>query len=213
MDITWLGHSAFKIKTKTATIIIDPFNPSIGLPWTKQEADILLLSHDHDDHHHTAGVTASFTAEGPGEYEVNEVSIAGTRVFHDATNGQERGAVTAFTLTAENMSICHLGDLGHDLTLEQIESLQPTDILLVPVGGHYTIDGAAAAKVVSQLEPRIVIPMHYAVPGLALPEQLDDVDVFIKALGKEAPEQIPSLRITRDTLPDEMKVMLLEARK
>ena len=213
MDIFWLGQSAFRLKTKTATIIIDPFSPEIGLPWTKQPADILLMSHEHPDHHHQDGVEAGFTAEGPGEYEVKEVTIAGTRLYHDAVKGAERGPITAFSLVAENMTICHLSDLGHELQAEQVEALTGADVLMIPVGGVYTIDGAAAAKVISQLEPRIVIPMHYKIPGLSEQLPLESLDVFMKALGKEQGESLTSLRITKDTLPDEMRVVVLEPKR
>jgi L-ascorbate metabolism protein UlaG (beta-lactamase superfamily) len=213
MEITWFGQAAFKLKTKTATIIIDPFDPSIGLAWPQQEADLLLMSHDHNDHHYAKGVVAGFTIDGPGEYEVRDVSVTGTRLYHDATKGSERGVITAYTLIVEGLTICHLSDLGHELTSEQAEDLANPDILMIPVGGHYTIDGAIAAKVVSQLEPRMVIPMHYQIPGLSLPTELADVDAFLAALGKEAGEVGPSLKVVKEALPEEMRLVVLEPRK
>jgi L-ascorbate metabolism protein UlaG (beta-lactamase superfamily) len=175
--------------------------------------EILLMSHTHADHHHAAGVVAGFTAEGPGEYEVKEVSIAGTRLYHDAVKGAQRGVITAFTIAAEGLTVCHLSDLGHELTTEQIEMLQAPDVLLIPVGGHFTIDGATAAKVASQLEARLVIPMHYQLPGLTLPEQLEGLEPFMKALGQESWETLPSLKVTKDSLSEDMRVVVLEPRK
>ena len=212
MDITWLGHSSFKIKAKSATLVIDPFDPQIGLPWAKQSADILLMSHGHSDHHYAQGVDAGFTVDGPGEYEVKDVTITGVRVFHDPTNGSERGVNTAYSMLADGLTIVHLGDLGHELSAEQAEELTSPDVLMIPIGGHYTIDGSAAAKVVSQLEPRMVIPMHYATPELKLPAQLEGLEPFLKALGKEMPEVQPVLKVTKESLPDELKVVVLERR-
>jgi L-ascorbate metabolism protein UlaG (beta-lactamase superfamily) len=213
MDIYWFGQAAFSIKAKNATIVIDPFDPKIGLPWTNQIADILLMSHDHADHHYAQGVTAGFTAEGPGEYEVKDVAIAGTRLYHDAQKGAERGPITAFTLEVEGVTICHLSDLGHELSGEQIEELSSCDVLMVPVGGTYTIDAAAAAKIVGQLEPSVVIPMHYQLPGLQVGVELADVDDFMKALGIDQWTAQASLRVTKDSLPTEMTVSVLEPKK
>ncbi len=213
MDITWFGQAAFLLKSKTATVVIDPFDPSIGLPWTKQSADILLMTHDHKDHHYAEGVTAGFTAEGPGEYEVKDVPITGTRLYHDAQKGAERGKITAFTLELDGVTVCHLGDLGHELSGERIEELSNCDILMIPVGGHYTVDGAVAAKITSQLEPRIVIPMHYQLPGLSLSNELATVDPFMKALGKESWDTQPILKVTKDSLPAELTPVVLEPKK
>lgn len=214
MDINWLGHAAFSIQTKTASIVIDPFDEQIGLPWRKQAADILLVSHEHLDHNNQAGVDAQFTAEGPGEYEVKEVAITGTQLFHDASKGEQRGRVTAYSIEADNITICHLSDLGHKLSGEQVEELPSVDILMIPVGGKYTIDGATAAEVVNQLEPQIVIPMHYQIPGLKLDEELDGFEPFMKALGKETWETQSVLKVgNRDSLGGELKVVVLEPKK
>src|SRR5690606_15736601 len=107
------------------------------------------------------------------------------RTYHDTSSGAERGVNTCYTFQVDGLTVCHLGDLGHKLSGEQAEELSGVDVLMVPVGGHYTIDGATAAEVVSQLEPQIVIPMHYQTPGLTLSTQLEEVNVFMKALGHE----------------------------
>lgn len=212
MDITWFGQSAFIIKGKNATVAVDPFGPEIGLKYPKQKADILLMTHEHQDHHFAEGVEAGFTAEGPGEYEVKDVSIVGTRVYHDNQKGAERGVVTAFSFVIDDITICHLGDLGHELSGEQIEELSNSNVLLIPVGGHYTIDATTAAKVAAQLEPSIVIPMHYKVPGLKI-EELAEVEDFMKAMGKNDWQAQPNLKITKDSLPEELSVTVLEARQ
>jgi L-ascorbate metabolism protein UlaG (beta-lactamase superfamily) len=213
MDIIWHGQAAFTLKGKGATVVIDPFDPKIGLPWSKQSADILLMTHDHADHHYAAGVDAHFTAEGPGEYEVKDVSITGTRLFHDNQKGAERGVITAFTIEMDGLTICHLGDVGHELSGEQTEELSNCDVLMIPVGGHFTIDGQTAAAMASQLEPAIVIPMHYQLPGLQLGVELGGVEPFMKGLGKAEWHPQPSLKVTKDSLPSEMTVAVLEPRK
>ena len=214
MEITWLGHSAFSIQSKTAKIVFDPFDDSIGLPWKHRDADLLLISHEHHDHNNQAGVHADFVAEGPGEYEVKEVAVTGTRLYHDTSKGAERGNVTAYSVEVEGITVCHLGDLGHKLSGEQAEELSNADVLFVPVGGHFTVDGPTAAEVVNQLEPRIVIPMHYQIPGLSLGVELDGLEPFMKALGQEQWEARPSLKLTsKDSLPGEMKVVVLEPKQ
>lgn len=214
MEIIWYGQAAFLLKGKNATVAIDPYDPQIGLKYPKQKADILLMSHDHADHHYAEGVEADFTAEGPGEYEVKDVSITGTRLYHDNHKGAERGVITAFTIELDGLTICHLSDVGHDLSGEQTEELSNCDVLLIPIGGHFTIDGQAAAKMVSQLEPSIVIPMHYQLPQLKAGDvTLDGLEPFIKALGKEDVQAQSSLKITKDALPAEMTITVLEARQ
>ena len=213
MDIIWHGQAAFTIKGKNATVVIDPFDPKIGLPWNKQTADILLITHGHDDHHYDQGVDAGFSAEGPGEYEVKEVAITGTRLYHDNQKGAERGKITAFTLTIDGVTVCHLGDVGHDLSGDQTEELSNCNILMIPVGGVYTIDGQAAAKMVSQLEPNIVIPMHYQIPGLSLGNELTGVEPFMKAIGQEEWHAQPMLKVTKDSLPSEMQIVVLDPKK
>ncbi len=215
MEITWFGQSAFKIKTKTATIIIDPFkSDKIGLPWKSQSADIVLISHDHDDHNNVAGVDGGFVATGPGEYEVKEILMSGVPLFHDAVKGAERGKNTAYTMEAEGITICHLGDVGHKLTGEQAEELSSADVVMVPVGGTYTVDGATAAEIVSQLEPKIVIPMHYAIPGVIDNPNLSGLEDFFKALGKEVSESVPSLKVGEKIgLPEEMQIVVLQPQK
>lgn len=220
MDIYFLGQACFKIKGKTATVIIDPYDPDmLGLKLPKDmEADIGIKTHDHPDHNNLKAISGDpVLVTGPGEYEIKGVAISGVQVFHDKqsfpsgegkSNGSERGKNTVYNIYIDGLNIVHCGDLGHTFSEDQVEEIGQTDILMVPVGSVYTIDAKDATEVVSQLEPRIILPMHYGgIPGLKV--ELDPVEKFLKEMGVENPETLPKLSITKDKLPDEPKVILL----
>ncbi len=213
MDIYWYGQALFKLKGKTATVVIDPYDPQmLGLKLPKPqelEADTLLITHAHGDHCFKAAVPGTpLVIEGPGEYEIKGVSINGVGLFHDKEQGAQRGKNTVYNISIDGLNIVHLGDLGHTLSESQVDEVGEVDILLVPVGSVYTIDAKEAAEVVSQLEPKIIIPMHYGgLPGLKPP--LEPVENFLKAMGKEGVIPQNKLSVTRDKLPDEPQVVLL----
>lgn len=209
MTIFWLGQSAFKIQDKEVTVAIDPYG-EIGLKMPKFNAEVLLISHDHDDHNNKDAIKGTpFLIDGPGEYEVKNVFVYGIPAFHDDKEGAERGKITMYLIEIEGVKIAHLSDFGQkSLTNEQLELLEGVDILLIPVGGHFTIDGEEAAKIVSQLQPRIVIPMHYKIPHVNM--KLDSVDGFLKEFGATNPEKMEKLKISKKDLPqEETKVILL----
>lgn len=206
MKITWAGQACFHIvasnsKEHSSTIVIDPFS-EIGLKMPSLDAEIVLVSHQHEDHNNVQAIKGTpFVIEGPGEYEVNGVFITGISSFHDEKEGKERGMNTIYTLEAEGMRICHLGDLGQkELTDEQLEKIGAVDILMIPIGGTYTIDGTQAIKVIGQIEPKVVIPMHYALPKLKF--KLDEADKFLKSMGK-TPQAQDKLTIKQSLLPKE----------
>ena len=211
MDIYWYGQSCFRIMGKSTTVILDPFDPEytgLKLPVKEMEAQIVLSTHDHKDHNNVGVVSGDpLVITGPGEYEVKGVTINGAQVYHDNSSGSERGRSTIYHLVIDGVNIVHVGDLGHILNEEQISQIETTDILLVPVGGIYTIDGETAAKVVAQFEPKVVIPMHYKIPGLKF--DLKEVEPFLKEMGAENVEPVSKLTITRDKLPEETTVVLL----
>ncbi|MBN1326256.1 MBL fold metallo-hydrolase [Candidatus Falkowbacteria bacterium] len=209
MTIFWLGQSAFKIQDKEVTVAIDPYG-EIGLKMPKFNAEVLLISHDHDDHNNKDAIKGDpFLIDGPGEYEVKNVFVYGIPAYHDDKEGAERGKVTMYLIEIDGVKIAHLSDFGQkSLTNEQLELLEGIDILLIPVGGHFTIDGEEAAKIVSQLQPRIVIPMHYKIPHLNI--KLDPADDFLKEFGVTNPEKMDKLKISKKDLPqEETKVILL----
>lgn len=213
MIITWLGHACFKIQDKEVTIITDPYDSSIGFKLPRLKADIVTVSHDHYDHNNIAGVKGisgePFIIKNPGEYEIKGVFIYGIPFWHDKSEGKERGANIAYRIEIEGISVVHLGDLGHFLTEEQAALLGSIDILLIPVGGKYTIGVKEAVEIINELEPRIVIPMHYKIPGLKI--DIEPVDKFLKEMGVSKVERLPKLKIVKKDLPqEETKVILLE---
>src|SRR3990167_5628376 len=163
MDITYLGHASFRLKGKTAAVVVDPYDPSVGPKFPKVEADIVAVTHQHFDHNAVGNVSGEpFLVSGPGEYEVKGIEVVGVSSFHDNKKGEERGLNTIYNFKIDRINVCHLGDLGQtSLTDAQVEEIGNVDVLLLPVGGYFTIDASEANKIASQLEPLIIIPMHY----------------------------------------------------
>jgi L-ascorbate metabolism protein UlaG (beta-lactamase superfamily) len=212
MIITWQGHSCFKIQDKIGpdgvTVVTDPFDKKIGLKVPNFEADIITVSHQHDDHNNVGALRGQpFIINSPGEYDRRGVLVEGIDSYHDEKKGDGRGSNIIFRIELDDISIVHLGDLGHSLDNFQLEKLAGTDILLVPVGGKYTIDAEQAVSVISQIEPRIVIPMHYKVKDLDM--DIEGVDKFVKALGL-APIYEEKLKLSKRDLPQEdMELVIL----
>ena len=214
MDIIFLGHSSFKLKGKDASVVTDPFDPQmVGLKYSGVEGEIVTISHDHRDHNQANLVKGvKKVINGPGEYEIMGVSILGFPSFHDDKNGAERGKNTIYVFEIDELRIAHLGDLGHELAEALVGELGDIDILLLPVGGTFTIGPEIAAKVVQAIEPSIVIPMHYQTPGLNAQgfAKLTGVQEFLKALGLSV-ECLPKLSIKKEDITEEMqKVVVLE---
>ena len=216
MNIIWHGHSCFEITTtrnkkERVSIIIDPFSKEVGLRVPKLQGDIVLVTHQHYDHNNIKAVSGDpFIIEEPGEYEIKDVFIQGIFSWHDSKEGKERGPNTIYTIdTPEEIKICHLGDFGQkELKEEQLEKIGEVDILMIPVGGVYTISAKEAIKIMAQLEPKITIPMHYQLPKLKV--KLNSVDQFLKALGIKKLPPIKKLSIKKtDLSPEEAKVILL----
>ncbi len=216
MQIIWRGQSCFQIafqrgKNNLVNVIIDPFDEGIGLRIPKLEADIVLISHNHPDHNNIKAISGNpFFIDGPGEYEIKEVFIQGIAGFHDDSQGKERGETTIYIIEAEGMRICHLGDLGQkELSPEQAEEIGEIDILMLPIGGVYTISAKEAVSVMSQIEPKIIIPMHYLIPKLKI--KLEGIDKFLKITGLKKIEPLPKLSIKKkDLSEEEAKIIVLK---
>lgn len=210
MDITYLGHASFRLKGKTATVVVDPYEAKVGPKFPKVEADIVAVTHEHFDHNAVSNVSGDpFVVRGPGEYEVAGIEIVGVQSFHDNKKGEERGSNTIYNFKIDRINVCHLGDLGQSsLTDQQLEEIGNVDILLIPVGGHFTIDASEANKIASQLEPRVIIPMHFKDNETKI-EELAPVDKFLKEIGKENIEPVNKFTITPDKFAEETQVVLM----
>lgn len=213
MDITFLGHSSFRLKGKTATVVTDPFDPEVvGLKFPKVAADIVTVSHQHEDHNQADLVKdVKRLVSGPGEYEIMGVSIIGIPTFHDEKKGAKRGKNTIYVYEMDGLRLVHLGDLGHKLHEKILEKIGDIDILMVPVGGGYTIGPTEAVEVARAIEPKIVIPMHYQMPGLnpATFAKLSSTKPFLAEIGLLV-EKIDKLSVKKENIGEESKVILLE---
>ena len=209
MEITWLGHACFRIKGRQTTVITDPYSPSLGYTLATPKADIVTVSHQHEGHSYVQGVDGELRpVTGPGEYEIKGVLIIGITTFHDSVRGAQRGKNTIYVMEIDEIAVCHLGDLGHVLTDDQVEELGEVDVLLIPVGGVSTINAATAAEVVRQLEPKVVVPMHYKTP--ALKWELEPRERFLREIGAKQVDAQPKLSFTRTNLPDGTNIFLLD---
>lgn len=215
MEIQWFGQACFRVittknKQDFVRIVIDPFSEEIGIKLPFLEAEILLVSHNHYDHNNIAQVRGDpFLIQEPGEYEVKDVFIQAIPSFHDNSQGEERGDNLIFTIESENLGICHLGDLGQKrLTDEQLEKIGDVDILMIPIGGIYTINGKEAQDIIAQIEPRLIIPMHYSLPSLKV--KLEGVEKFLKVMGQKAETQRKLKIQKKDLIKEEMEIILLE---
>lgn len=212
MDVTWLGHGCFRLRGRGAAVVTDPYPPAIGLKLSRMDAEVVTVSHDHENHSYMQVIReGAYEIRGPGEYEVAGVSVIGIPTFHDADKGAKHGRNTVYLIEIDDVRVCHLGDLGHKLDDTEAEAVTSADVLLVPVGGEPAMNGAQAAEVVRQLEPRYVVPMHYAIPGLKL--KLEPLDRFLKEMGVTSSEPQPKLAVQRSSVTEyETKVIVLEAK-
>ncbi len=215
MDIYWGGQALIRIKGKHSAVVIDPFDQEYtGLKLPKDLiGDLVLVTHDHQDHNAWSGIKSAtgqpaMMFDKPGEYEVSGVVVTGVSSFHDNEQGAERGINTIFHIMQDGMNLVHLGDLGQSaLTEEQLAQIGSVDILFIPVGGLYTIDAKVASNIVSQLEPSIIIPIHYKIEGLKF--DLAGVEGFLKEMGAENVVVQQKLSINKDKLPEEPEVVVL----
>lgn len=207
-EFRWFGHNCFRIRAKEAIVLTDPVDRVTGYSLPKQTADLVTVSHDHPGHANLDAVRPGFSLiNGPGEYEVHDVFVTGIRTYHDAVQGAERGYNTVYLIELEGMVICHLGDLGHPLTEEQAESMANADVLLIPAGGGAVLEPAAMAEIVTQLAPRVVIPMQYATAQGD--RDLGALEPFCKELGVEMPAGEEKLTLRHSDLGETLRLVAL----
>ena len=218
MEIVYFGNSCFRIKTKEVTIVTDPYHSTsyLAAKLPKLEADIITVSHDHEDHNNTEGVIGSakrpkpFIITAPGEYEVSGVSVFGMGTAHDKEKGKSRGKNTIYLYVADGMRLVHLGDLGHKLEDKIMEQISECDVLFAPVGDKVTLEISDMVELVGQIQPKIVIPMHYLLPDGN--QELQPVNDFMKEVGLPEFETTDKLNITQDKLPEDREVIVLAKR-
>ncbi len=217
MIIQYYGHSCFKIITKPSgrgqgdvNIFLDPFDKSIGLRPPQGSADLVLSTHDHFDHNNVSALKGEpIVIDIPGEYSVKGVNIIGIQTFHDEKEGAERGLNTVFILESEDLRICHLGDLGAELDAKQLDLIDGVDILMVPIGGKYTINYKKAVDVIKKIEPKIIIPMHYKMKGTTA--DIDDEKKFCGEIGNCPRVKVPKINIKKKDLEGKsMETVLMD---
>ncbi len=210
MKIQWLGHACFLFVSKDGTrVLTDPFDPKVGYPVPEVAADIVTASHQHSDHNYFKAVQGQFTrVEKPGETTLRGVHIKGVSTFHDDTHGSQRGQNILFRFTIDGLNILHCGDLGHALTPEQVQAVGPLDVLILPVGGYYTINAATAQKVMQQLNPALTIPMHFKTPVMDFP--IESVDPFLNLVGGGRRAGKAEIEVSREDVKEKGGVVVLE---
>ena len=209
MDITWFGHSCFRLSDRGVTIVTDPPSDDMGYDRPRIRADVVTVSHEHPGHNNRIGFRGGPKIfDGPGEYEVKDVFITGIATYHDTRSGASRGPNTVFVFEFDGVTICHLGDLGHVPTQSEVEALSSVDVLLIPVGGVNTIDPSKASEVISLIEPLLVVPMHYRTP--VEKAKLQTMDKFLKEMGLSPMPAQPELKVTKSSLPSDTQVVILD---
>jgi len=215
MVIQWLGHSSFLIISGNGTkIITDPYQPDAfggGITYgpIRISPDIVTVSHDHADHNYVEGLPNHFSViSKAGKTTVHGIEFKGIEAFHDPEGGSLRGRDVIFNMNIDRIHVCHLGDLGEMLTPDQVDQIGQVDVLLIPVGGYYTIDAKTASRVVDQLKPKVVIPMHYLTDKCAFP--IAPVDDFLA--GKEDVRRLDSseYEVAKEQLPDAREIVVLK---
>jgi L-ascorbate metabolism protein UlaG (beta-lactamase superfamily) len=207
LDITWYGHSCFRIAERgQVSVITDPYSEQIGLPPLKLKGDIITISHNRPGHNHVEGVKgATYTLTGPGEYEVGGVFISGIAMHHADENIAHHNV--AYLIQYNDLTVLHLGDLLHVPDQSTIEAMGMVNVVLVPVGGGQSLRAGMAAEVIALIEPNYIVPMHYALPGLQL--ELDPVEKFLKEMGVSRVQEDDILKVTSATLPEQPQVVVL----
>ena len=206
-EIQYLGHAGFRIRGRDGVVVMDPGQPVCGYDVGKQTASIATISHHHNDHNHREALRPLKETlnvfDGPGEYEVGGILITGVRTFHDKKKGADLGRNVVFVAHIDDVAIAHLGDLGHELSASQVEEIGNVDVVLVPVGGHETINATEAAAVIAQLEPRIVIPMHYASADVTTEIAMETLERFLNEMSVKEYTREEKLSVTSSNLPPE----------
>jgi len=203
MKISWLGHSCFKIEDGSGRVVVtDPFDDSVNYPPPRIRADVAVVSHDHHDHNNVKALKGDpAVVRGPGKKSAAGVEFEGIASYHDERGGKLRGKNTIFCFEMDEIRVCHLGDLGHQLAEEEAAALGEVDVLMIPVGGTFTLDAQGAKRVAGQINPRIVIPMHFKTPAVPPSFGISSADQFLSGQKVERPGT--TLAVSKESLPKE----------
>lgn len=215
MLIRWLGHASFLLEAADGTkVITDPYESGAyggGIMHTSIDIqpDIVTVSHDHADHGYVEGVPGNFeVVRTPGEKTIKGIEIKGIGCFHDLEHGALRGTNVMYVITVDGFRIAHLGDLGHELAECELEAMGQIDVLLIPVGGYYTIDAEQATRAVEQINPKLVIPMHFKNEKINL--TIGPVDDFLKGKQNVRMPDASQIEVTKDSLPADSETVVLK---
>jgi L-ascorbate metabolism protein UlaG (beta-lactamase superfamily) len=219
MEISYFGLNSIRLRGRDATVLIDPYEPKLGLAPVRLSISILVLTHEDRTHFSTQGLGSDYrTVTGAGEFEIRGVALHGVQTYHDAEQGKKRGKNFVYVVEIDDLRICHLGHLGHPLDEGQLDAIgSKIDVLCVPVGGGSHINSAQANEIVNQIEPRYVIPISYRLPGLnLLAQELEPLDKFAREMGGSSVTPTPKLQLSGSSgssgPSEETKLVILEAR-
>ncbi len=212
MEIIWLGQGYFRLRSREGIVVTDPTPRKASGGNSRLAADVVTVSHAPVPLNEVTVVTGQpKVLAGPGEYEIKGINITGIRTYRDDERGKKRGKNTSYLIEMDDLVVCHLGDLGHILTSDQVDAIgENVDVLLIPVGGGTTLDAAQAVEVISLLEPRVVIPMRFQVGEID--RELDPVEKFLREIGQTDAETQLKVSIGKSNLPDETQVIVLDPR-
>ena len=215
MEITYFGLNAVRLRGREATVMIDPYEPKLGLSPVRLNVQIVIFTHEDPTHFSLQGLSGEpHVVTDAGEFEIKGIAMTGTQTYHDAKKGAERGKNFAYTVEVDDLRICHLGHLGHGLSEAQLEGIgSKIDVLFVPIGGGSHINSAQATEIVNQIEPKLVVPISYKLPGLTLLAQnLEGVEKFAKEMGATDLTPQPKLQISVSPSVEDTKLVILEPR-
>ena len=213
MKIKWLGHASFLITSDTGVkIITDPYETCDELSYgeIKERADIVTVSHEHSDHNNVAAIQGNHeTVRGAITAEIKGIRFKGIPTYHDDAGGKLRGDNTVFCFEVDGIRICHLGDLGHQLSDKQVGELGEVDILLTQVGGEFTIDAKTASQLCDRLKPKVIIPMHYKTDKCTYP--IAEVDEFLRGKKNVSRLDTSEVEFKQEELPATTQITVLKS--
>src|SRR5438309_8580539 len=215
MEITYFGLNAVRLRGREATVMIDPYEHKLGLYPVRLNVQVVIFTHEDPTHFSLQGLAGDpHIVTGAGEFEIRAVAMTGTQTYHDAKKGAERGKNFVYTVEIDDLRICHLGHLGHALSEDQLDAIgSQLDVLFVPIGGGSHINSAQATEIVNQIEPKLVVPISYKLPGLTLLAQnLECVEEFAKEMGATDLPPQAKLQLTTSASVEETKLVILEPR-